>query len=198
MHRYSGWLLREYLSPDEGAGGGAGGGQDPPPGGQAPPAETPPEEKTYTAAEVAALRKEAAGYRTKAKDLEGRLQTLEDASKSETQRLQEKAEKADALLAERDALAAEREAMAASLAEVVESQKKALGELDKDLLALLPEGKPTEQLGWLTRAVETARKRKPANSLPPGGGRNPGAGNGKTEPTEQERQQAAAHYAGRF
>lgn len=64
-------------------------GQDPTAEGQdpTPETETPPEERTYTAAEVKALRDEAAAHRRKLRDAEARLKELDDAKLSEGEKL---------------------------------------------------------------------------------------------------------------
>lgn len=69
--------------------GGTGGTTDPPTDPPAPPADPPadPEKgKTYDAAYVAELRKEAAGHRKRAQDAEAKLKAKEDAELSETEK----------------------------------------------------------------------------------------------------------------
>lgn len=176
-------------------------GQEPQPGGQVPdgqqPTQTPdvPPVKTYGEDDMKSVRNEAASYRTKLRDAEKRLTELEDATKTETQRLQERAERLPQVEQERDALQQRAEAAEAALSEEVDRQKKSLPEEMRDLL---PAGSAAEQLGWIAKARKTADKLRPP-TLPPSGGRNPaGGGNGKTEPTEAERQAAQQHYASRF
>ena len=56
------------------------------------------EPETFARDYVATLRSEAAGWRTKARQAEARLQELEDAQKSEAQKAIERAERAEAEL----------------------------------------------------------------------------------------------------
>lgn len=177
------------------------GGQDPNPAGQDPAGnphpvtDPPPAPRTYTEEEAKALRDEAAARRRELRDVQAKLKDLEDATKSEAQRLQEKAERATALESEREALTARVEAAEAALAAEVEAQAKVL---PKEMLELMPSGSAAEQLGWIRKARTAAEKLKPTG-LPPAGGRNPaGGGNGKQEPSKEERQDHAAHVLSRF
>lgn len=136
----------------------AGDPKDPKAGDPVDPAE-PPKEKMFPESEVKRLRQEAAGYRTKLKE-------IEDANKTEAEKLQEKAKKADELEPEVTALRA-------SVSGLVEDLKK---ELPEQILKLLPEGSPQVQLDWLRKAREAATELKGDGSrLPGAGGRNPGA-----------------------
>lgn len=186
-----------YCSGDEGGGGAPPAPADP---GTAPPATNPEPteaEKAEAArkAEIDRYRNEAGQTAKKLREAEARLKQLEDEKLSETERLQKAAEQVPTLEQERNGWKERAEAAEAELASEVEVRKKAL---PSELAILLPAGTPAQQLAWLRTAEASAAKLKPATGLPPGGGRNPGAGHGKTEPSEQERQIAAAHYASRF
>lgn len=159
-------------------------------------------ERTLTQAEVDQIVKERLAEDRKRRE----KQAEEEAAKArgEWEKLaSERERELGEATTERDGLKQEVESLRSALAEVVTEQKKRLKALDEDLLPLMPEGNPVAQLQWLTRAVAKAEKdqgdRQKRGALPPSGGRNPaGGGNGKTEPTEAERQQAARHYASRF
>lgn len=87
---------------------GGDGEQDPPPGdpppGDPPPASDPPgDQQTFSREYVQGLRQEAAGHRTKSKDLETRLETAEkrlkeidDQNLSETEKLKKERDEAAA------------------------------------------------------------------------------------------------------
>ncbi len=164
---------------------------DPPPA-PAPPGDGTPAE-TVTKAdherELDRYRGQVGDANKRAKELETRLKTLEDASKSDAEKLAERAKRADELEPELTAAKAALEAAEASLQAEVDEQKKAL---PKEMLELLPaEAALSEQLGWIRKARAAAEKLKPGSGLPPSGGR-PGAGaKPNDEPTDAERQVAA-------
>jgi hypothetical protein len=115
-------------------------------------------EKMYPESEVKKLRQEAAGYRTKLKE-------IEDANKTEAEKLAERAKRADELEPENAALRA-------SVSALVDDLKK---DLPAQILNLLPEGTPATQLDWLRKAKTAATELKGSAELPNSGGRNPGA-----------------------
>jgi hypothetical protein len=143
-----------YFEGESGAGGGTG---TPPPGEQ----QAAP--KTYDEAYVTALRNEAASYRVKAKETGDKLKTFEDAQKTDTQKLQERAEAAER---ERDTLKGEaaRSATRAAFADVAtEAKAKNPGTVAK-LLAIekikgADEGKP--DVAETRAALEAIRKSDP-------------------------------------
>jgi hypothetical protein len=181
---------------------------DEPPAGTdpgTPPADSgtdPPKELTAAEKQAAEHQREVDRYRNeagqaakKARDLEKRLQEIEDAGKTETERLQAQAKVAEQV----PELEARIESLAAVLTAEVERQKAALKDLDKDMLDLLPDGPPEQQLAWVSKALAKANKdagdRK--KTLPPGGGRAPVNG-AKEEPSDAERAAHAQHLAARF
>jgi hypothetical protein len=121
----------------------------------APPEETIP--KSEHQRELDRLRNELGQFKRRTRE-------LEDASKSEAEKLAERAKLADTLEPEVTAL------RAALSAEVDEQQKH----LPKEMLDLMPGGSPSEQLAWIRKARQAAEKLKPAGALPTAGGRNPG------------------------
>jgi len=112
-------------------------------------------EKVFTEDYVKRLRAENANYRTK-------LSALEEASKTEAQRLTEKAALADEL-------SPKVERYQAAISSQVEEMKSALS---PEMAALMPEGDPVAQLDWLKKAAKV----KPAGDLPAAGTRNPAGG----------------------
>ena len=190
-----------FMADEPPPGGGTDPGTAPPAPGTDPPAKEPTEVEKLQA-RLAQLEKdkqsEVDRYRNEAGQAAKKLKQIEDANKSETERLQERAKAADELEPKVETLEKQVQALTEALGAEVDRQKKALQELDKDMLELLPDGDPVSQLAWVSKALAKASKDR-KQSLPPGGGRNPGGDrNGKTEPTEEERQKAAAHYATRF
>jgi hypothetical protein len=181
-------------------------GQDPTPESPAPEGTTEtakPEGRTFTEAEMGEVRREAAGYRTKLRDVEKRLLQIEDERKPELQRLTDQAGRVPTLESEVETLKAELDAYRAVFDEQNTRLHKQLEALDKGQLDLLVEGlSPHQQFAWLAKAVAKAQKdaegREKRGALPPAGGRNPGSGTEKQGPSEAERQAAAAHYASRF
>ena len=192
-----------FYAPDEGGGDGSGtdpGKGDDGAGTGADKKEPTPEERAAAEhqRELDRYRNEAGQAAKKARDLEKKLQELEDAGKTETERLQARAKAADELEPKLASLESQVASLTEALAAEVTRQKAALKELDPGMLDLLPDGDPVMQLAWVSKAVAKATKDR-KTALPPGGGRNPGGDrNGKTEPTEEERQKAAQHYAHRF
>lgn len=192
-----------YCEGDEGGGGGT-----PPPAPNPDPnggtgGETEAERlKAEHNRELDRYRNEIGQERKRATELEKRLQQLEDANKTEQERLQARAEKATELEQQVATWQSRAEAAEQLIADEVTACSKDLEKLDKEMLGLLPEGTPLAQFAWLRRAVAKAQKdaadREKRSGLPPAGGRNPGAGNGKQEPTEEQRAQHRQQLATRF
>lgn len=128
-----------------------------------------PAEKTYPESVIKEFRANEARQRL-------RIKELEDANKSEAEKLAERAKQADALEPEVTAL---RESVAAMVTDLKAS-------LPKELQDLLPEGSPAAQLDWLRKAQKSAATLAPQNVLPNTGGRNPGsAGEAGQRQTEE-------------
>lgn len=146
--------------------------------------------------EVDRYRKQWGEEKKAKEELEKRLKALEDAGKSEAERLAAKAQQADELAPKVEGLTAEVETLRAALLAEVDEQKKAL---PKEMLDLLPaDTSAAEQLAWVRKAKAAAEKLKPSgNGLPAAGGRNGGT-KMDTEPTEAERSAASRRYANRF
>ena len=149
--------------------------------------------------EVDRYRNQFGQEQKRAAEAEKRLKALEDANKSETERLTEKAQKADTLETTVATLTEQRDAYAAALAAEVSRQEKALPDNLRALYKALPESlSPVDQLAWLGEATkEAAKAQKQGNGLPPAGGRTGAVGAG-SEPTEAQRATDARRYANRF
>ena len=193
---------RPFYAPDEPTGGGT----DPPvtPAGTEPPAAPPePETPEQLAARLRAEhQRELDTYRNKVgqaekaqRDAAKALQDKLDAEKPELERLQTTAAKVPALETERDGWKERAEAAEAALTDEVDARRKTL---PKEIAELVPDGGPIVQLAWIRKAQPAAEKIKPRVDLPPAGGRDPGHGSGKQEPTEQERKTHERHTAMRF
>jgi hypothetical protein len=96
-----------------------------------------------------------------------RLKQLEDAGKTEAEKLAEKAKAAEVLQPRVERLEA-----------AVKTQLDTLkAALPAEVLALMPEGDVADQLLWTQKAVAAAAKLAGnGNGLPPAGGRNPAGG----------------------
>jgi hypothetical protein len=136
----------------------------------------PAAEKTFPETYVKQLRSEAQQRRQEADTLKARVEELENASKTELERLQTKAAKLDQVEPELKTLQATVTALVADL-------KAAL---PTELQELLPEGTPAAQLEWLRKAQKTAETLSKGDGkgegdgaadpkLPGSGNRNPGA-----------------------
>jgi DNA repair exonuclease SbcCD ATPase subunit len=203
-----------YLPPDTGAesGGEAGGEGSSAEGGQGQQAQAQGQQKQETqeqrearllgearaeaAKEVDRYRNEAGQSNRKLKELETKLQKIEDEKKPELERLTEAAGKVPTLEEKLGRYEA-------AFQSQNEEARKILEKTDKELLALIPAGLPPDQeFVCLRNAVskamkDAAEKEKSKGTLPPGGGRNPG-GNGNNGPTDAQREQAAKVYQSKF
>jgi hypothetical protein len=140
---------------------GQTGQQQAPPAPAAPPATG---EETISRAEHQRLMDQ---LRNEAGQTKKRLKELEDASKSEAERLAEKAARADAL--EPKITRYEQ-----ALKDEIEARK---AKLPPELAELVIAEDPAEQLALIRKAEAAAAKLAPAqNTLPPAGGRNPAGG----------------------
>jgi chromosome segregation ATPase len=139
------------------------------------------------------------GQEKKAREaLEKRLQELEDAQKTETQRLAEKAARADELTPALEATKAELDTLRAALEAEAEAQAKLLPRHEQKLYAALPECSAAQRLEWIRTARAEAAEREKAGGLPPSGTRNPAHQKPNTELTDEERQRASRTYANSF
>jgi hypothetical protein len=148
------------------------------------------------------LRKEREA-RKRQEDEAKRLQEAEDAKKRgewEAVANTEKArrEQAEARLRDK-AVKAEVAALAVDL-EIVDVET-ALA-LVKDRVEFDADNEPANVGGLLKELIKNkpflVKPKEQRKDLPPAGGRNPGAGSGKAEPTQEQRQQVAEHYASRW
>lgn len=143
-----------------------------PPPADAPPAPAPKDEPTtvdrkYHLSEVDKYRNQFGQEKKRADELEAKLGQIEDANKTELQKLQEKAKKYDDAEPELTALRT-------TITAEVEAQK---AKLPKELADLLPAGTPQSQLEWIRKASAVAPTLKPGQQqLPPSGSRNPVGG----------------------
>jgi len=121
--------------------------------------------------ELDRLRNQAGQEKKARETAEARLAEIENASKTELQKLQERAAKADQL-------EADNKRFQTVLTAEVDARKSELPEALRDLL---PAGTPDQQLDWIRKASGAAAKLAPAGQqqqqqLPAAGGRNPAGG----------------------
>jgi hypothetical protein len=136
---------------------------------QAPKDEPKTVDRDYHQREMDRVRNQFGQEKRLREEAEAKLTQIEEASKTELQRLTEKAQKYDAAEPELKEL---RTAIAAE----VEAQK---AKLPKELAELLPAGSPQSQLDWIRKASVAASTLKPGQQqqqLPQSGGRNPAGG----------------------
>jgi len=157
------------------------------PAGAAPAngAQQPAPQQTEHERELDRLRNQAGQERRAREAAETELNTLRNASKTELEKLQEKAAKADQL-------EADNKRYQATLTAEVEARKATLPEAMRDLL---PAGTPDQQLDWIRKATEAAGKLAPAQQqqqLPAAGNRNPAGGGQSAEAIKKD--QAVATY----
>lgn len=199
-------LFRLYFSPDDGGGEGGSEKSDPPKDEEKKDGEGDPpggEPEKFDADYVKSLRDENAKARRKQRDLETELQKLRDRDLSETEKkerelkdAQEQATRAQERYRAKAVQAAV--AMQAGALEIVDAEAAILfiqGQVEFD-----EEGEPQNVdrlLKDLVKAKPYLVKPKEKGGLPPSGQR-PGGGNGKTEPSDEERKHAANVYASRF
>lgn len=140
-------------------------------------------------------REEHKKVEREAQNLRKRLRDLEDAQKTETQRLQDRAAMVDTLEPQLQTVTEERDSLKAALADVVKAQSKAL---PKEIVSLMPDGSPVEQMAWLLKAQDALPALKPDAQLPPAGHRQPANGNGNNAPTKEQQDAATRRYTGQW
>jgi septal ring factor EnvC (AmiA/AmiB activator) len=119
--------------------------------------------------EIDRYRNQYGQERKQREELEARIAELEQAGKSEAERLQAKA-------AEADQLAPRVRALTKILKDQVEARR---AELPEPMQALIPEGEPEVQLAWIEKALVAARSiTPPPQNLPGAAGRTPAAAGG--------------------
>jgi hypothetical protein len=149
---------------------------------QAPPA-APPATAPETIAredhqrEVDRYRNQYGQERKAREELEARIAELEQAGKSEQEKLQAKA-------AEAEQLAPRVRALQKILKDQVEARR---AELPEPMQALIPDGEPDVQLAWIERALVAAKSIAPPQpNLPGAAGRTPAAAGGDDKRAYEE------------
>jgi flagellar biosynthesis chaperone FliJ len=169
--------------------------------GQETPEQIEARLRAEAARDVDRYRNEAGQANKRLREMEQRLQQIEDEKKPELQRLTDAAGQVPLLQKEIESRDERLTRYEAAFEAQNDAAKKLLEKLDKGLLTLIPEGlSPDQEFNCLRNAVNKAQAdaEKGRTSLPPGGGRNPGTAGDKKEPTDAERAAAAQHYATRF
>lgn len=127
--------------------------------------------------ELDRYRNQVGQEKKRADDMAARVKALEDAGKSEADRLAEKARQADEL-----------QPRVAKLEAAAKGQLEALkAQLPAEVAELMPEGDVADQLAWTQKAVAAAAKLSggaggagSGSELPPAGDRNPAGGSTDT------------------
>ena len=144
--------------------------------------ETEAKEDMFDRETVERLRKEAAGYRVERNKLREQVEALtskvskfEDATKSETERLEERAKEAERLLVEKDKalveMALRAEVQAEAIALGIQDPEAAFKLLDPELLEI-----DGSQIKGVKRALERLLKEKPYLKKEPPAPPSPGPG----------------------